>query len=250
MISNQIPLHPYKIARIFSVVAFFLVLLSISGQLVLYTTGNKLYGLVLLFDIDAEYNIPTFYSALLLLFAALLLSVITSIKKIQNATDTIHWAILSWGFLFMAIDEVVCIHERLVSPIRKLLGEGNRGVLNFAWVIPGIALVIVLALLFLKFWMRLPSKTRIAFLKASALYISGCIGFELIGGYYAELHGLKNLTYSVLTTIEESLEMSGVILFIWGLLIYLADNYKEVQLCFQQYPREIIQDIPSKTHHK
>ncbi len=71
MISNQIPLHPYKIARIFSVVAFFLVLLSISGQLVLYTTGNKLYGLVLLFDIDAEYNIPTFYSALLLLFEAL-----------------------------------------------------------------------------------------------------------------------------------------------------------------------------------
>jgi hypothetical protein len=237
MISNQISFNPSKTACILGAVAFILALISMAGQFILYTTGNKLYGLVLLFDIDAEYNIPTFFSMLLLLFAALLISVIAVLEKNRNASHTIHWAILSLGFLFMAIDEMVCIHERLVNPIRKLLGEGSRGVFNFAWVIPGIALVIVLVPLFLKFWMRLPSKTRFTFLIASTLYIGGCIGFELIGGYYAELHGLKNLTYSMLTTVEESLEMSGIILFIWGLLIYLADNYKEVQLNFHEYHR-------------
>ena len=138
MIANEISLNPFKIALVLGAVAFFLVLASIAGQLMFYMTGNKLYGLVLLFDIDAEYNIPTFFSMLLLLFAALLLAVITILERRRTASHVFHWAILSFGFLIMAVDEIVCIHERLVNPLRRLLGTGNLGVFNFAWVIPGI----------------------------------------------------------------------------------------------------------------
>jgi hypothetical protein len=235
MIANQISLNPLKIACVLGAVAFFLVLASIAGQLMFFMTGNKLYGLILLFDIDAEYNIPTFFSMLLLLFAALLLAVITILERKRTGSHVFHWTILSFGFLVMAIDEVVCIHERLVNPLRRLLGPNNPGIFNFAWVIPGIALVLVLALFFLKFWLRLPTKTRLTFLMAAAIYIGGCIGFELIGGHYAKLHGIHNLAYSMLTTVEESLEMAGVIFFIWGLLVYLADTHKEVQFQFNEF---------------
>lgn len=244
MKSNQISLNPSKIACVFGTVAFFLVLVSIGGQLLFYTTGNKLYGIVLLFDIDAEYNIPTFYSMFLLLFTALLLLVIAILEKKRKASYALHWAILSFGFFLMAIDEIVCLHERLVSPIRRMLGAGNRGIFNFAWVIPGIALVLILVPLFLRFWLRLPSKTRFTFLMAASIYIGGSIGFELIGGYYAELHGLKNLAYNMLTSTEESLEMAGIILFIWGLLTYLANKYKDVQFCFDECRGEIIPNGP------
>jgi len=250
MIANQISLNSFKIALVLGVVAFFLVLASIAGQLMFYMTGNKLYGLVLLFDVDAEYNIPTFFSMLLLLFAALLLSVITILERKRTAAHVLHWAILSFGFLFMAIDEVVAIHERLVNPLRRMLGPGNPGVFNFAWVIPGISLVLILALFFLKFWLRLPAKTRLTFLVASTTYIGGCIGFELIGGHFAKLHGIHNLAYSMLTTVEESLEMAGVIFFIWGLLVYLADNYKEVQFRFNEFRGEVILDGPHKSPTK
>ena len=81
---------------------------------------------------------------------------------------------------------------------------------------------------------------------ASSIYIGGSIGFELIGGYYAELHGLKNLAYNMLTSTEESLEMAGIILFIWGLLTYIADSYKDVQFCFDECSGEIIPDGPHK----
>jgi len=246
MIANQISLNPFKIALVLCAVAFFLVLASVAGQLMFYMTGNKLYGLVLLFDIDAEYNIPTFFSMLLLLFAALLLSVITILERKRTASHVFHWAILSFGFLIMAVDEIVCIHERLVNPIRRLLGNGNHGIFHFAWVIPGIALVLVLALFFLKFCLRLPAKTRLTFLMAAAIYIGGSIGFELIGGYYDELYGLQNLTYSMLTTVEESLEMAGVIFFIWGLLVYLADMHKEVRFRFNEFHEEVILDGPHK----
>ena len=56
----------------------------------------------------------------------------------------------------------------------------------------------------------------------------------MIGGRFAELHGGDNPTYVVIVTIEESLEMAGVIVFIWALLCYLADAHEEVRLRFER----------------
>ena len=245
MIINQISLNPSSIARVLGAVAFLLILASIGGQLTVYLTEHAhVYELVQLFYVDAEKNIPTGFSTLLLLFAALLLAVITVLKRRQTASHVSHWAILSFGFLFMAADEAWSFHERLIKPVRKLFGDGNLGVFYFAWVIPGIALVLVLALFFLRFLLRLPAKTRLTFLMAATLYIGGAIGFELIGGRYAELHGNRNLTYSMIVTVEESLEMAGVIIFIWALLVYIADNYKEVRFRFEGVRGEVTIDGP------
>jgi hypothetical protein len=70
---------------------------------------------------------------------------------------------------------------------------------------------------------------------AATLLIGGAIGIELVGGRYAELHGSEHLTYSMIVTLEESLEMAGVIVFIYALLKYIADNYKEVQFRFDDF---------------
>ncbi|MCL7939979.1 hypothetical protein M8009_06650 [Halomonas sp. ATCH28] len=198
-----------------------------------YLTGNNhVNGVVRLFYVDDEKNIPTGFSTFLLLFAALLLAVITVLKRKKTGSPVSHWAILSCGFLFMAVDEAWSFHERLIKPVSQLLGDDNLGIFYYAWVIPGIALVLVLALFFLGFWLRLPAKTRLTFLMAATLYIGGSIGVELIGGHFAEMHGQRNFTYSMIATVEESLEMAGVIIFIWALLVYIADSYKEVRFRF------------------
>ena len=67
---------------------------------------------------------------------------------------------------------------------------------------------------------------------AATLFIGGAIGVELVGGRHVELHGRQNWTYSMIVTVEESLEMAGLIVFIWALLDYCADNYKEVRFRF------------------
>jgi hypothetical protein len=231
MISNQISVKPSRIARVLGLVAFLLVLASTGGQLTAYLTGHpSIFGLVGLFNLDAEENIPTFFSTFLLLFAALLLAVITVLKRNQMTSHVSHWAILSFGFLLMAADEMVSFHEKLGKPTSKLLGDAGLGL--FSWAIPGIALVVVLAPFFVRFLLHLPAKTRLTFLMAAILYLGGSIGFELIGGAYAKLHGLQNFTYSMIATVEESLEMAGLIIFIWALLVYFADNYKEVRFRF------------------
>jgi hypothetical protein len=243
MVINQVSLNPSSIARGLGAVAFLLVLASTGGQLTAYLTGHmRVYGLVRLFNVDAEQNIPTFFSTLLLLFAALLLAVITILKRKQTASYVTHWAILSFGFLFMATDEACSFHEQLVAPVRKLLGGGNLGVFYYAWVIPGIALVLVLALFFIKFLLHLPVKTRLTFLMAAILYLGGAIGCDLIEGRYAELHGAHNLTFNMIATVEEGLEMAGAILFIWALLVYIADNYQEVRFRFDRVRGELTVD--------
>jgi hypothetical protein len=245
MSSHQRSLNPSSIARILGLIAFLLVLASVAGQLASYLTKhNHIYGLVRLFNVDAEQNIPTYFSTLLLLLATVFLSVITILQRKQKAPYVSHWVILSLGFFYMAADEALSFHEMLIGPIRNLLGEGHVGIFTFSWVIPGMMVVFVLGLFYLKFWLHLPLKTRLIFLMAAVIYIGGAIGCELIGGRYAELYGQKNLTYSLMTTAEEGLEMAGVIVFVWGLLLYIADHYKEVRFRFDGIGRKITIDFP------
>lgn len=219
--------------RVLGAVAFFLVLLSIGGQFSKYMLGDAfLKGLVPLFYVDTEQNFPTYFSVFLILIAALLLAVIAILKGKQKTPHVSKWAILSFGFLCMAYDEAFQVHEQLNIPVGRLLGEGTLGVFYFPWVIPGIALVFVLGLFFLRFLLDLPATTRFRFLMAAAFYIGGAIGVELIGSRHAELHGYENWTYSMIATLEESLEMAGLIVFIGALLNYCADNYKKVRFRF------------------
>jgi hypothetical protein len=169
-----------------------------------------------------------------LLLAALLLAVIAVLERKRTGSTVSPWTILSFGFVCMAVDEAWEFHERLIKPVRRLLGGDRLGYFYYAWIVPGLALVTVLALFFARFLLRLPAKTSFAFLVAGALYVGGAIGVEGISGRYDELHGRRNLTYSMIATVEESLEMAGAIVFIWALLAYIADNYKQVEFGFEE----------------
>lgn len=216
--------------RLLGAVAFLLVLLSAGGQFLKFALGDAyLKGFVPLFYVDQEHNIPTYFSVFLILIAAVLLAVVATMNRKQQTPHVAKWTVLSFGFVLMALDEAFQFHERLNVPVGRLLGDGSLGVFYFPWTIPAIALVCVLGLFFLQFLLHLPAKTRFRFLLAAFVYVGGAIGVELIGSRHAELHGYENWLYSAIVTVEESLEMGGLIVFIWALLAYCADTYKHVR---------------------
>lgn len=224
-----IQLSPRSITVILSLVAAGLVSLSTIGQFIAYFTGhNNLYGLIPLFFVDAELNIPTFFSSLLLLIASQLLLTIWVLERRKPRAHAIMWLVLSVGFLLMAADEALSLHEALMVPTRQVFGEGIYHTFHFPWIVPATFLVMILIPFFLKFLMRLERSTRTVFLIAGVIYLTGAIGFEYLGGLYAEHHGIQNLTYSMIATVEESLEMTGVIVFIWALLRHMQDAYRQV----------------------
>lgn len=233
MQKKSILLVPTSVTFYLGVVAFCLVLVSLLlNSLVLQVDSPNplLQSFRYWLDVNTEHNIPTFFSVLLLFFTTLLLVVITLLER-----QKIHWVVLSIGFLMMAFDEAISIHERVGERIKPmlLLGRDNLGIFYYAWVVPYLVIISLLALFFFRFWLHLPRQTRFTLAIAASLYLSGAMGGEMIGGYWHENYGTDNLTYSVIYTVEEGLEMAGVITGIRGLLVYIANSYQEVKFQFQ-----------------
>ena len=182
-----------------------------------------------LFTVNAEGMIPTMYSTVALLFCSALLMIIGISKHRLSANYILHWLGLALIFLFLAMDEALEIHEQFVGPVRSAL-DITSGFFYFAWVIPyGVALFVFLAA-YLKFLIELPARTRLLFGSAGCIYVTGALGFELLGGHQSALSGQDNLMYILLSTSEEVFEMGGILIFVYALLSYLGSEIKELRI--------------------
>lgn len=223
---------PKKITRILGLVVLFLILASSAGLFSQYVLGyGRLLGLIPLFNFDREQSIATWYSSVMLLFCSILLAAIAFAKKTAGKHYVVHWSVLSFIFLYLSIDEAVSIHELSVEPMRSTLNAS--GFLYYTWVVLGAAFVLILLLAYWRFLLALPAKTRNLFLLAGTIYIGGVIGMELIGGYYYSPDLVtQSLPYAFAAMVEESLEMMGIVLFIYALLSYMKSHVvKQVVIC-------------------
>ena len=228
-----ITLNRLTIVRLLGTVAVFLILANIAAQCVRHITSHEsVYGLIPLFNVDQENNLPSYFSASLLLISAVLLSIISIEKRKTQAMWALHWIILAFTFLYLSIDEAASLHELLIRPTREFFGR-KTGLLYTAWVIPGIVATVIFAFSFLTFFLNLPTRTRRFVLLAAILYIGGALGMELVANGYFERHG-DDLTYAMLVTVEEGLEMAGAIVFINALMIYIEANYNEIRFRFKR----------------
>jgi hypothetical protein len=174
MLMNLLSIRLSYVVRLLGAAAILIVLVSIGGQLSLFLLGHgNLKGLVPLFYVGNEGNIPTGFSVLLMLVTCILLAVIALLKRKQGDSHASYWAVLFCGFLFMAYDEAFQVHEKLIAPVRGLLGDFGYGVFFYAWVLPGAALVIILWMFFRKFLSQLTTPARSRFLVAAFIYLGG-----------------------------------------------------------------------------
>ena len=65
---------------------------------------------------------------------------------------------------------------------------------------------------------------------SGVIYVGGAVGVEMIGGYHSQMYGENNFAYGMITTIEESLEMMGILVFIYSLLFYLQNYLAKIDL--------------------
>ncbi len=196
-----------------------LTLASITGQFFQYYNYSHSPQLIQKLNVDGEYTIPSLFSSFTLLFCSVILGLISRKKWQKNDKYTGKWIGLSVIFFYLALDETISLHEQLIHPLRDTLNA--TGIFYYTWVIPGLILVMTVLFIYLKFLQSLPQKIKYLFLLAGIFYVGGGIGMEMLGGYYAYLYDTNNFIYEILVTIEEFLEMLGVVVFIYGLLCYL-----------------------------
>ncbi len=176
--------------------------------------------------LDGEGNIPAWYSASLFLLCSFLLAAIAFAQRQHHGGQVVRWLVLSLIFLFLSLDETAQLHELSIQPLRDFFGA--TGFLHYAWIIPAGICVALFVLGYLSFLAKLPPRTRWLFLMAGALFVGGALGVEAFSGKHASLHGEQNLTYHLIITIEELLEMAGLVVFIYALLDYISRRFTNV----------------------
>jgi hypothetical protein len=202
-------------------VAALLILAHVLLLLVSVLTGHDyIFGFVPLLDLDRERNIPSFFSGCLFLLNALLFALVA---KASPRSTAISWSKLSGLFVFLAYDELFSLHELLTTPLRTALH--TSGLLFYPWMLVYVPLVILLVWGFFPVWRHLEGPLRTSLGLAAGTYLLGAVGIEMVGGAYDEAFGTgRNLGWGLLVGLEESLEMTGLLILTHALLKLLAQG--------------------------
>ena len=171
------------------------------------------------FYMDAETNVPTWFNTALLLAISGILSGIGLAKMRTRDRYRFHWLGLAVLFLLMSLDEAATFHEMLITPMRQWLGLG--GWFYFGWVIPGIVLILILGLTYIRFFVHLGPRVRLLLVLALLMYFAGALGAELFSGRLAAALGQRNFTYAAVASLEEAVELIGASLVTYALLLYV-----------------------------
>lgn len=231
MPTNPVRLDARAIVRCLAIAIGMLASAHLITQVLKYRAGlPEVYGLVPLFDMGEENNLPTFFSGGQLLLCALLLYLIARTRAGRHPVDFRYWAMLALIFFWLAADEMASMHELAIRPVAEWMPGRTTGFLHWGWVVPGSLLVIIVAIAYARFVLKLPASTRNRTIVGAALFVGGAIGVEMPEAAHVEQHGMENLTYGLFVLVEETLEMAGILVFLSGLLIYVRDHVGRLEV--------------------
>lgn len=165
------------------------------------------------FDVNAETNLPSWFSAVLLTVVGLVTLEHGRQEFVRGEKWRWHWMVLGAGFVYLSLDELVGLHERFVGPMTAVVGDS--GVFKYAWVAAALPAVVVLALVYVRFLLALPRRTLGLVLLAGALYVGGSVGLEMVANVVSD-SGVseEGMLIGTLQAIEEACEMAGPALFL------------------------------------
>jgi len=176
-----------------------------------------------LFFLDGEGNVPAIFSTWLFLLNAVIFLIVWKAACLSGDSHKI-WLFLSSVFVFLALDESISIHERLINPLRQALGA--TGIFYYAWIIPYGVGVVLLAIIAIPVFWRMQKRIRFWFGLSAATYLVATIGLEMISGkYLVMMNEQKDIVWILMVTLEESLEMVGLIILVYAQLLLLRDKH-------------------------
>lgn len=257
-----IALRGTRITRWLAWGLIFLVAMHLIGVFCHFVLGIRAAAWVRLFDMDLETNLPSFYNCFLFFVCAALFFFHARIAPLEHRRG---WMLMAFVFVFLGIDEGTQIHEKFISFTQRLLlpGQGKGtdiGLLYHAWVIPYALASIVLGLFLFRWLKSLDRRLLKGFVFSGMVYLIGAVGMEMVGGMIAagltpdgfspdqmlwvpcDVYGIPgcfvyaSIKYVAAYTVEETLEMTGLILCAGVLLRSLESNKVKIGVDLGPHP--------------
>ncbi len=175
---------------------------------------------------DGERNLPAYVNVVVLLavsVAAALAAVLARWAQppVPRATRLWWWAVAAVLFL-ASFDEATSVHEtvgRALRPSIQSLLDGRGGALSTTtWLLPGIAVAVVLLAGLVLGWRHAPPLTRTYLVVGFVILLTGAVGFEILSDRAYVRAGERTLLYHGFATIEEWLELVGASVMVTAVL--------------------------------
>jgi hypothetical protein len=199
-----------------------LALASVAVQISAHLLGQgRLLGLVHVFDMTREGNMPTWFSTMLLLACAAVLWVIWTAGRQREEPHARYWAALAVMFAAASLDETTALHETLGSAIS---GTGHV----YWYLLPGTLLLLAIAVALRGFWLRLPQSARRRLALGAGIWVLGAVGLEGVEAIYWPGDGATpGFGLALLNTAQDVFELLGLLIILDALLRHAAEcNYR------------------------
>lgn len=177
-----------------------------------------------LIDLDAEGNLPAWFSSFQLALIAIGLWTLAARFRATVRPSRSFLRACSGFFLLLSIDESALLHERITESLGKRYVDWVPGYLAKH---PGKAIVCTLVLVaclaaayphVIGLW-RLSTRASLFAAAGCAIYLTGAAGLESIG-YRMLSSGATPQLYRVEVALEEFFEMAGGSLILYGVLLF------------------------------
>lgn len=176
--------------------------------------------------LDGETSVSTWFSIGVLLALASTFAVIAVLVRSSGAPAGRFW-LLAGVVLYLSVDESVSLHEEFGRITGQFVSRAALG--TFTWVVPGALLALVVGALLLRVARGLPSRLRWRLVVAGAVYLGAALVLEALSGTVTDSvctsgtcgEAGVNAPYTVISTLEECLEMVGVLLALRAALLQL-----------------------------
>lgn len=203
-----------------------IVLLSAAhlGLVLASANGIELHNSVrLLFDLDMEGSIGTWFSSVLLATGGTLAILMFDAEPRRRIAR--FWLALGVTLWLLSLDETVGLHER------SSLGMSGSGWLSSPWVVPGTAFVIALGAVFwLGLLRHLPAMLSQRLVLAAGVYVFGVLAVEFLesaifAGEFFNTPGIRSVPFRLVALTQEVLEMCGLVLFVVAIVRYWENRF-------------------------
>jgi hypothetical protein len=220
----QFIIDPRKLLRTTFYIVAFLCAMHVAQYLAeTFMPGMIARKMASTFNLDYEHNVPTFFSFVQLWAAALILVFIASWASRERSRDARYWWVLAAMFVYLGVDELEEIHEIPAKILRTKFHL--TGVLYYAWVIPAALACLAVGLFFLRFVLRLPTRTRNGVIVSGTAFVFSAIVGDMVSGYFfSHFGGGNSLAMMIENIVEEAGEMLSIAYFIHTLLCYYQEH--------------------------
>jgi len=180
-------------------------------------------ALIRLFELDGEANLPTWFESMLFLIAAGLSLLVSG----GTPRKAFAWRLMAFALVVMSCDEVSSIHETVGIWLSHLMAAKRLYV--YAWLIPGGLVTAGLVWLTIQAMRPLDPAVRRGVALGGLIFLFGAFGLEIVEAIVdASVYG--TWIFGLISSIEETLELVGLLVFIHALMGHLRDHPAEALL--------------------